>query len=515
MKKEKAIRLILLLVLTCMITEGCFADSANGKKRAGDAEIATPALTVSNDATPPLTDTPTPTITPTVTPTVTPTPTNTPTPEPTATPTPTVNPYSLLDMVHTEEYIDGLYMGTVTKDNSVMREGPGTKAYPEVHTSDGKTVSLNSNTQVRVLGEAFDVDSDIWYHVIAEYEGQKVEGYIYTGRIKRDNTKHPLDYVPTVTPTPTPTPKPTPKPTATPAPTKAPTPTPIPTKAPTPTPAPTKTPEPTATPIPTKAPEPTAEPTNTPTPTPSTNGYTYTDLDKIMYTTDRVNVRTLPSTNGSSIGQFDAPVKVQVTGQCVETGWYRVVYNGETGYCSNNYLSPNDPGQSSMVPRTATEEDLLTALIYSESDDVYIDQLCTGQVVKNRMYNSGSSMYDVIYAASQFSVTYPRTGTCAFTKAYNMWVEKSYTSGSWQEKRLLSANKAAKQILSKDLTWGEVYDSGQAHDYAKGADAHDRSSRFNYMYFRMYDPNSASSRKFAEDVKEYFLMGDSIFNAGY
>lgn len=234
-----------------------------------------------------------------------------------------------------------------------------------------------------------------------------------------------------------------------------------------------------------------------------------------MYATGRVNVRTLPSTNGVVLGQLELRQKVHVTGRCKETGWYRFIYNDAEEYCSDNYLSANDPGESNMVPREASEEDLLTALVYSESDDVYIDQLCTAQVVRNRMYNGGGSMYDVIYAASQFSVTYPRTGTCAFTKAYDMWVNKSYTAGSWQEKRLLSANKAAKQILAKDLTWGEVYDSGQAHDYAKGADKHDRASRFSYMYFRMYDPNSESSRKFADDVKEYFLMGDSIFNAGY
>ena len=234
-----------------------------------------------------------------------------------------------------------------------------------------------------------------------------------------------------------------------------------------------------------------------------------------MYAKDRVNVRTLPSTNGKIIGQFEGAQKVSVTGQCKETGWYRVDYSGEVGFCSNNYLTESDPGQSSMVPKTATEEDLLTALVFSESDDVFIDQLCTAQVVKNRMYSGGGSMYDVIYAASQFSVTYPRFGECAFSKAYYMWVNKTYTAGSWQEKRLVSANKAAKQILAKDLTWGEVYDSGQAHDYAKGADKHDRASRFSYMYFRMYNPNSESSRKFAADVKEYFLMGDSIFNAGY
>ncbi|MBO7632239.1 MAG: SH3 domain-containing protein, partial [Lachnospiraceae bacterium] len=294
-------------------------------------------------------------------------------------------------------------------------------------------------------------------------------------------------------------------------PTKTPTKTPTPTKAPTKTPTPTPTKTPTPTPTKTPTPIPTKTPTPTPTKAPSQT-FTFTDMDKTMTVVSTVNVRDLPnSTNGKIIGKLETGTKIHVTGKCNEANWYRVDYNGGIGYVFCDYLST---GESSMVPRTATEEDLLTALIFSESEDVFIDQLCTGQVVRNRMYSSGSSMYDVIYASNQFSVTYPRNAACAFSKAYNNWVNKTYDKGGWYERRILSANKAAKQILAKDLTWGEVYDSGKAHDYSGGADKHDRSSRFSYMYFRMYDANSEKSRTFAASQKEYFLMGDSIFSSG-
>ena len=231
-----------------------------------------------------------------------------------------------------------------------------------------------------------------------------------------------------------------------------------------------------------------------------------------MTVVSTVNVRDLPnSNNGKVIGQLQTGATVHVTGKCNEANWYRIDYNGGIGYCFCDYLTT---GESSMVPRDASEEALLTALIFSESDDWFIDQLCTGQVVKNRMYNSGKSMYDVIYATSQFSVTYPRNAPCAFSKAYYNWINNTYDKGGWYEKRIVSANKAAKQILAKDLTWGELYDSGHAHDFTGGADQHDRNSRFSYMYFRMYNKNSQASQNFAASQKEYFLMGDSIFSSG-
>ena len=234
-------------------------------------------------------------------------------------------------------------------------------------------------------------------------------------------------------------------------------------------------------------------------------------MDKMMTVVSTVNVRDQPSTaTGKVIGHFDTGTSVHVTGKCNEANWYRVDYNGGVGYSFGDYLTT---GESSMVSRSASEEDLLTALIFTEAGDTYIEQLCTGQVVKNRMY-AGSSMYDAIYAPSQFSVTYPRNAPCAFSKAYDNWVNKSYEKGGWYEARMLNANKAAKQILAADLTWGEIYDSGKAYQYTRGADAHDRGSRFNYMYFRLYSTDAAG-QQFANAVKEYFLIGNTIFNAGY
>lgn len=66
--------------------------------------------------------------------------------------------------------------------------------------------------------------------------------------------------------------------------------------------------------------------------------YTYTDMSATMYAKSPVNVRDLPSTDGARVGGLTTNQEVTVTGQCVETGWYRIQYKDGTAYVSNNYI---------------------------------------------------------------------------------------------------------------------------------------------------------------------------------
>lgn len=84
--------------------------------------------------------------------------------------------------------------------------------------------------------------------------------------------------------------------------------------------------------------EQTEEQTETPAPT-----YTYTDLDKTMFAKQSVNVRSLPSTDGEKLGALSFAQEIKVTGQCNETKWYRIDYNGSVAYVSNNYLVDEKP----------------------------------------------------------------------------------------------------------------------------------------------------------------------------
>lgn len=66
--------------------------------------------------------------------------------------------------------------------------------------------------------------------------------------------------------------------------------------------------------------------------------YSYTELSQTMYAQSTVNVRSLPEQSGEKLGSLSTNQEVTVTGQCNETGWYRISYNGGEGFVSNSYL---------------------------------------------------------------------------------------------------------------------------------------------------------------------------------
>lgn len=111
---------------------------------------------------------------------------------------------------------------------------------------------------------------------------------------------------------------------------------------------------------PEEIPEPTEESAETPTeeshpaaqePTePAAPTYTYADMSATKYAQCSLNVRDLPGTDGAKLGTLSLNQAVTVTGQCNETGWYRIDYNGSTGYVSNKYLGDNKVEVQTQAP---------------------------------------------------------------------------------------------------------------------------------------------------------------------
>lgn len=74
------------------------------------------------------------------------------------------------------------------------------------------------------------------------------------------------------------------------------------------------------------------------------SAYTFTQMDNVvMYAKSGVNVRDLPGTDGKQISKLSAGEEVTVTGQCVETGWYRIVMNNSDAYVSDSYIVSEKP----------------------------------------------------------------------------------------------------------------------------------------------------------------------------
>ena len=96
----------------------------------------------------------------------------------------------------------------------------------------------------------------------------------------------------------------------------------------------------TETPVPTETPAetPAETPTETPTPTPEpTEEITYTTM-YVVNCKESITLRTSPSTSASEICQIPLGAAVSYV-ETVENGFYKIIYNGKTGYSLASYLS--------------------------------------------------------------------------------------------------------------------------------------------------------------------------------
>ncbi len=78
---------------------------------------------------------------------------------------------------------------------------------------------------------------------------------------------------------------------------------------------------------------------------PDTAGYTFDEsVAGVMFAKSSVNLRSLPSTDGEKVGRLSGGQEVTVTGQCVETGWYRIQLDDESiVYASDSYIVAEKP----------------------------------------------------------------------------------------------------------------------------------------------------------------------------
>lgn len=85
----------------------------------------------------------------------------------------------------------------------------------------------------------------------------------------------------------------------------------------------------------------------------TTAAYTFTDMGGVtMYATASVNLRSEPFIDGDIIGALDKNDTVYVTGQCNETGWYRIRLEGQILYVSDIYVSYNKVQETTEAMQT-------------------------------------------------------------------------------------------------------------------------------------------------------------------
>ena len=97
-------------------------------------------------------------------------------------------------------------------------------------------------------------------------------------------------------------------------------------------------------------------------------------MSATMYAQRAVNVRDLPDTSGNKIGGLSTNQEVSVTGQCNETGWYRISYNGSEAFVSDKYL-----GDSKVEVKQTAQSNTATQSETASSTDTNVatnDDVC-------------------------------------------------------------------------------------------------------------------------------------------
>ena len=76
------------------------------------------------------------------------------------------------------------------------------------------------------------------------------------------------------------------------------------------------------------------------------NPGTEEDTVQLLWTTSGVNMRTEPDKESTIITVLPVKTQVELIGE--EEGWVKVLYNGQEGYISADYITDEDPAEAAV-----------------------------------------------------------------------------------------------------------------------------------------------------------------------
>ncbi len=126
-------------------------------------------------------------------------------------------------------------------------------------------------------------------------------------------------------------------------------------------------------------------------------------LNKTMYVSSGVNVRSGHSTDYDKIGSLNKGEEVKVIGQSEKTGWYLINYNGKDGYVSKNYLQDEPLLKEVPTQKIDNIENILNNAVLNPRTSNYeplneeIDKLF-GEILTDTMttYQKVKTCYDYL-----------------------------------------------------------------------------------------------------------------------
>lgn len=166
--------------------------------------------------------------------------------------------------------------------------------------------------------------------------------------------------------------------------------------------------------------------------------FTYTDMNAIMYARSTVNVRDLPSTAGNKVSSLASNEQVTVTGQCNETGWYRISYNGADAYVSNSYLTSEAVNGNDLQVGDSFELDIdwgadsmaellgydTTGEYLVDEGEIYADTDMLPLVNADRAANGVGAL---TWSSELEQYCIDRIPTLVYNDANNLWIHTGWT----------------------------------------------------------------------------------------
>jgi spore germination cell wall hydrolase CwlJ-like protein len=128
-----------------------------------------------------------------------------------------------------------------------------------------------------------------------------------------------------------------------------------------------------------------------------------------MYTNDKVNMREGPTLDDSVIKVLAEDTEITVTGYTSD--WYRIKYDGKTGYCMKRYATSEKPEAETettedVISYTSAEFDMLCYVLQGEVGDCSEgSKIAVANVIINRVKSSAfpDSIEGVLTQANQFT----------------------------------------------------------------------------------------------------------------
>ena len=244
-----------------------------------------------------------------------------------------------------------------------------------------------------------------------------------------------------------------------------------------------------------------------------TNNSSITSMNKEGQVTgiasnDTLNMRSEANTTSSILAKLPNGTKVQVIGQDTKTKWYKINYNGKTGYVSNSYIKINGDWNSSSSSITGTRKttDNLNFRTGPGTNYSIIATIPNGTVVDYYSESNGWAKIRYNGKDGYVSASYLTTNTSSTTNT----VKKITTANVNMRTGASTSHSIIKTVASNTVV--EVISSSGSWDKVKvGGD----TGYINNSYLKNYDGTSNSGSSNLPSSKPLYSKVKVVIDAGH